>query len=69
MGGWQKYLQAERTASHHFLVQRVNNLGILPGQHLWAEAISERLLQFLNSGVVEPESMDDNNLVILVQRV
>ena len=41
----------------------------LPSEHLRAETISKRLLQLMDAGVVESESMDDNNSVFLVQRI
>ena len=71
MGGWQKYLQKKREKQSHipagFLYSTI--WWVLPNEHLWAEAISKRLLQLMDAGVVKPESMDDNNSVFLVQRI
>ena len=52
-----------------FLFHLINDMGGLPSEHLWTETISKRLLQLMDAGVVESESMDDNNSVFLVQRI
>ena len=68
MGGWQKYLQQGKN-SVTFLFHLINDMVGLPSEHLWTETISKRLLQLMDAGVVESESMDDNNSVFLVQRI
>ena len=52
-----------------FLFHLINDMVGLPSEHLWTETISKRLLQLMDAGVVESESMDDNNSVFLVQRI
>ena len=52
-----------------FLFHLINDMVGLPSEHLWTETISKRLLQLMDAGVVKSESMDDNNSVILVQRI
>ena len=68
MGDWQKYLQ-QGEQSHLFVHLSQNMWRALPNEHLWTKTISKRLLQLMHAGVVKSESMDNDNSVVLVQRI